>query len=355
MKSALDLLEAHAEKIILGAAALFTLWLAWGYLLGSPNRITFEGKPLAPAQLDAAILASAQGLESAVRTAKPNQEPIPDFSRQVADLHRGGIFASAVVADAPRLAAELPRLAPFSATAIQVEGLVEEEKDNVRLVTPLPPTRPLARTGRSKVNHIPIRIGVDQPLSAVAGGPATDATEAAWVSVGAYFDTLAQRNAMIDADYAASRARAYVAAVDVQRQEVLADGSYSEWKDVRSTAMPELDIMQPIFEDGTGALTNKEEIDRMFAAIKAEQKTTMQPPFMRVQIGDFWEPPLEGLDIDEGDEVAEERPKREPTRPVAPPRPPAGGTGRVPGGDIVGGDTVRGSGGGGGGGGGGRG
>ncbi|NUQ50890.1 MAG: hypothetical protein HUU27_13355, partial [Phycisphaerae bacterium] len=351
MNNALNLLEAHVEKIVLGAAALFTLWLAWGYLLGSPNRISFEGKLLAPGQLDTAILASAQSLESAVRTAKPNQEPIPDFSRQVADLHRSGIFAPAAP-DAPRLAAELPRMAPFSTTAIQVEGLVEEEKDNVRLVTPLPPTRPLARTGRSKASHIPIRIGVDQPLSAAAAGPAADASEVAWVSVGAYFDTLAQRNAMIDADYAASRARAYVATVDVQRQEVLADGSYSEWKDVRSTAMPELDIVQPIFEDGTGALTNKEEIDRMFAAIKAEQKTTMQPPFMRVQVGDFWEPPLEGLDFDEGDEVAEERPKPkpEPTRPVTPPRPPPGGGGRIPGGDVVGGDTVRGGGGGGGGG-----
>ena len=72
---------------------------------------------------------------------------------------------------------------------------------------------------------------------------ASRATQVAWVTGGAYFNKKAQYDEMINAGYAPYRSNAYVVGLDVQRQEVLSTGEYSEWQGVvAGKAMPKLDL-----------------------------------------------------------------------------------------------------------------
>lgn len=358
----LALLETHVEKIILGVAGLFALWLAYSYLINTPNTRQFEGQALKPDKLNDAILTSAKKLENAVKNAKADETPVENSSQQLKQRFMAGILGPPGP-NMPRLEPTLPTLASFG-SRIEVPGLAETEEaaGNITLVTPLPPSQPVVRTGRSLAKREPLSISVDVAPKGEKSAAAAQPTEAAWVSIAAYFDREGQRKEMEAKKYAGDRSRVYIAGVEVQRQEMLSTGGWSEWKDVRSRAMPDIKVPDPVFDDATGALLNKDVMDQMLSVVRGEQKTIMQPEFLSVEAGDFWEvPPLDGLQEDEHDEDAAvakpAKEKKEPKPRQAPAPPPVGG-GRSAGGGggggrggfVGGGDDTLGGGGGAGGG-----
>jgi len=349
----LNMLEAHVEKGVLGATAVILLVMLYAYLVRSPNRIAYGNRELGPRELIEELRRDADGLQAAVRGATAEEPKVEQFSDKLKAQHAQGIFAAGA---GPELRRELP-LATTLGRQIVVPGLEEAEEPagSVALVTPLRPSPPKLRTGRSLAIREQVRVSGAEPAAPAAAAAATQAPkpeEVTWVSVAAYFDKEAQYKEMIRAGYASYRAKAYVVGVDVQRQEMQSDGQFSEWVDVKpGKAAPALNLPPPVFDEDTGELVNKDELRQAFAVVKEAQPVLMQPPFYTVEGGDFWDtPPLAGFEEEEEEEEEEPEQQREgrsaghgrtqpPERlsppPVVPgrPGPPIGraGGGRTPG------------------------
>lgn len=361
MQKILATIEQHAEKGVLGLCAVVLLWAGWSYLLSSPNRIAFDGAQVGPADLNTRIRDAATSLDAVVQRATSEEPNVPDYSGELKQLQEGGL-ARALPKDGPRLDAAARAFTPLG-QPIDIPGLTDgsETMHAVRLANPLRPTTPVVVTGISVARPNPAASLLSEAPRATASDPAF---ETSWVTVASWFDADAQRTALIkDYGYPGFLARVYVTGMDVQRQEMLASGEWGEWKDVRpDKAGTSIQIPDPVFDESTGALLNKEELDKAFQLVRSEQARLMQPPFLAVEGGDYWDtPPLPGLESDE-DEAEETRTAsaRQPTprqpaarQPVAPPARPSpggfrgGGDGVVPGGK--GGSDIASPGGGGGG------
>jgi len=342
----LKLLEAHVEKAIVGLAALYMFAMLFFYLVRSPNTVEYQGRKLTPGELLEVVKQDADRLAQTFRGGAPEVAQVESFSAKLKQLHSGGIFAASSGA-AELLKPELP-LASVWGPKIEMPGKeAEEPPASVALRQPLAPSKPAVRTGRSLVLRRSLRLagpGEIEPAETELAEEAAKPVETAWVTVAAYFDRKAQYQEMIKAGYAPFRAKAYVVGLDVQRQEMLSTGEFSEWQDVKpSAAMPKIELVEPQFDDQTGELINKEELRNTFDLIKQYQPLLMQPPFYAVEDGDFWEvPPLAGyedLEAEEEELAEQERPApsigeggrtRIVLAPSAPPRGPRGG--RSPGG-----------------------
>jgi len=307
----LQLLETHVEKGLLGLAALFMLFMLWMYMLNSPNTATYNAQELGPRELMDSIKQDADRLDAAVQGAKPKDLEEEHFSEKLRQQFAQGIFGEDQQ-EGLAVSAQLPRVAAFG-RPIVVPGLAESEgaesSGAVVLATPLRPSQPKLRTGRSLVIDAQLRIESEEAAESAAAPPSEQpkSKETAWVTIASYFNKKAQYDEMIKAGYANYRANAYVVSQDVQRQEVLSTGEYSEWEDVAAgKAMPKCDLPEPQFDDETKQLINKDEIRQAFALVKNNQDVLMQPPFYMVEAGDFWmAPPLAGHE-DEEDEEDEE-------------------------------------------------
>lgn len=308
--------EAHVELAALGTGGIYLLVMGWLCILYPRNAVQFEGKAVGPAELNSAIHAAAEEL----RRAYDQPTAVTNRSARFSDLrklHEAGVLATL---DAAPSKPTLRQAAPFG-PVLEVPGSAAGEQlpALVGVVLPLPPTQPVVRTGRSLVSSQTIRVAPESGVRVeIAGGE----TERAWVSIAAYFDQKGQQAELIRAGYSAARQNVYVAGVDVQRRERLADGEWSEWRDVtRSAAMPQVDLAEPRFDDVSGAVTNRVEVEAGFQLVKASQATLVQPPFPPVSAGDTWRiPPLAGFD-EVKPVVIGDGPKAGPRNPHSPGQP----------------------------------
>ncbi len=344
MNKIIALAEQHVEKAILGLAALFAAYSAWAYLLQSPNQVEFASRTLGPRELNAAVLAEAEKLKQKMDSASAEEASGDRFADLVRRKHAAGIFDGS-----GGLAPEL-RPTTVMGRKIEVPGLedAEEAPGSIALVRPLKPTAPVAITGRSLAVRKPLRLDDSSvpPPAPTPGSPTAAApVETVWASVAVYFDPKAQFNEMIKSGYPPFRSRAYVAGLELERQEMLSNGQWSDWTPVK-TAAPQFTLPEPAIDDATGKLLNKDELDKAFQLVKSKQDTLMQPPFHDVKAGDFWEvPPIAGFEKDPDEEEQKEA-KPEPKKPDPPPARPTLGGRPVGGGGGGGGPTFGGGGGG---------
>ena len=320
-KDSINIVERHIDKIALALAGVFALAMFWMYMVNSPNRVPYDGQSVGPRQLDNRILESATLLQSKVRNAAPDEVTVDNYSDQLRNDQQESIIVASLRDAGPNLPAKL-RLAAAFGKAIVVPGLEESENaGTITLVTPLRPSPPKLSTGRSVAVRTEMILPGQAP-SDTDQKKEPQATEFPWLSIAAYWDRQAQRAEMTAAKYAAYRTKVYVAGVDAQRQEMLASGEFSEWKDVpRSKAGVNIPIRNPIFDDQTGAIMNKDRIEQSYRQIKDYQPAIMQPMFYAVELGDDWLiPPIEGFsdedleDDEEGAERISERLKRKKER-----------------------------------------
>lgn len=329
IKGLLNLVERHIEKAALALCGLFLLAMAGLYLVRSPNSVKYNNQEVSPGELDAAILRNAQDLKSRVDNAKDQGGELPRYSQWLAEQHQRGLFA-AVDPSAPALPRSL-RLAGTFGTPNEVPGLKESEESerDIVVVTPLPPDPPKVRTGRSMARRIQATLD-DEPSAQTPGDEELEPTEFPWVTIAAYFDKKAQQYEMTNAGYAPYRSKVYLVGVDAQRQELLASGEFSDWAPVpTSKATPRTNLQNPVFDDESGLIINKNEMQRGFTLVQQRQALLMQPPFYDVDTGDDWDiPPLEGFEPEEEDaEVKEPRERRqqpEQRQPVRQTTPPPG-------------------------------
>lgn len=349
MKRSLNVFELHIEKIVLGLVGAFTLALVWLYLVNTPNKVDYSGEQVSASELDAKILAAAERLQQTVRNAKPKPAETVEYSKVLAQKHSAGILGPPAENEGPPVAAALRRTAPFG-TKIEVPGLSGEDESqaNIAVVTPLRMDRPVVETGRSMVVRDQVVLAAAAPAVKPDGEKAAPKpAETPWVTVAAYFDPKAQKAEMTAAGYPGYRSSVYVVGLDVQRQEILANGDWSEWRDVPpGRAMPKIDIPDPVIEETTGRIINKEQIDQAYALVRASQHQLMQPGFFPIEAGDEWiTPPLAGHEPEPEDEADTPKPKKpkeakEPKQRPSPRggfQPPVGGRGGLRGGGGGGG------------------
>ena len=314
----INIIERHIEKVVLGLAGVFLLAMVFMYLIRSPNKIDYNSQLVGPNELGEVIQRDATSLREAINRAQPGETQVLHYAQALQERHNDGIFST--VQDAPALSSKLCRSAGFGQP---IPDFTEEEEvsGDIVLVTPLEPTAPVLRTGRSLVirrrpiigNTLPGSqppVDDDEDLSALEA-------EMPWVSVASYYSYKAQRDAMSRAKYAPYRSKVYIVGLDVQRQEMLASGEYSAWQDVdNSRAMPQLDVPKPELDEQSGTIANKNEIDRAYDLVQSNQARLMQPAFYDTLAGDPWKmPALEGYPDQEEDDVAR-RPDRSEDEPV---------------------------------------
>ncbi|QOJ14117.1 MAG: hypothetical protein HRU75_05495 [Planctomycetia bacterium] len=285
-KGSFNFVELHAEKLVLGVCGGFLLYMVWAFLISAPNTIEYSGRSVAPGELDEAILTAARDLERVVKDAKPAATEESQYTRLVADTLTSGVLAKPQDGGPP-IPQTLRPAAPFGPV---VEYPGAKDARAVALVKPLPPTAPLARTGRSMVKPVSFNI----PPDAL---PGDTAVEKSWVTVAAYFPIDRQQELMKAAGYAADKQRVYVATVDVQRQELGPDGQWSEWADVtENTARARFDTPAPEVDPVTGSVRNASAIKEALNKVRDYQRELIQPQFHTIAKGDVWSvPPLPGL------------------------------------------------------------
>lgn len=335
-------LEMHIEKILLGVAGACVLVMGFFFIVTTPNTIQFDNKTITPSELNQAIFASSENLKRAYDNAKPETSKQQQNSEELKKRQLAGVFAK----DPKDTTTTIPlkptlRLASRFGSKIEIPGLQEIEQTStaISLVTPLAPTQPVPRGGRSMVTVSQLKIDREnKPVE-----PGTESIEQPWISIASYFDRKSQQAELSKAGYAAARQNVYIAGVDAQRREKLATGEWSEWQDVKpGKAMPAVELVEPKFDDVTGAMTNHPELEETWQLIKNPQTQTvlMQPPFPTVNDGDEWAmPPLPGFEDKEEEEGKPVVKAVKPTTPT-PPAGPRGGRQPVVGGGGRGGRGI---------------
>jgi hypothetical protein len=311
-KGSLSFVEQHLEKGLLGLGVLALLGAAVYFMVLEPNRVDFGGTKLGPRDLDEAVRRKAGELEQARRNAQPPTVEVPAYSKQLREKFEGGLF-TVEDGNAPALPETLKVAGRFGAPLPSFEG--EQEASNVTVVTPLRPASLTVGTGLSLARREQIALGA---TGAKPSEPEEPPAELAWVTVAAYYPLEAQQKEMTAAGYATYRAKVHVVGVDVQRQEMLSSGEFSEWADVRpGKAIPRLELAAPVYDSHTGELQNTKELDSQLELVQRSQTDLMQPPFFPVEAGSEWEmPPLPGHVADEDEETPEDKAaaKKEPDK-----------------------------------------
>ncbi len=282
--------ERNIERFLLAAAGAFVVVMLAAYGVRTPNRILYEGRQLRPGELAPAILHSARQLQEAVEDATAEQADIPAHHQILQRRQAAGILCTATESDTP-LPASLPRCVNFGPPIPQLEPL-DPERDIV-LVTQHAPTPPLLSSGRSV-----LRDAADAPDSSagvVAAGAEGSAagTALSWVSVGGYFDVQAQQQALRDAGYSRFRDAVWIVGTQVERQQLLADGGYSDWRLVHDDAARRAPaIPDPVFDPHNGLVLNRSDLDETLKQLRHSQLRRIQPPFRPVRAGADWQLPL---------------------------------------------------------------
>ncbi len=286
--------ELHVEKVVVCAAAVFAgvvLCVSW---IRSPNAVAYGGARVRPAELDRAILENARDLEGRVRGVVFEPAPVERFAERLQRRHREGLFGSDN--GAGLLRGTLRVAAPFGTSLDAYDlGSALAPAERIALAVPLPPSKPVAATGLGMYADAGGDGGSRAPqIDAARVG---DAVEVVWVTVAAYVDLAALRNEMTNAHYPPFRATPYIAGVEVQRQELGPNASSSAWKAVAIGGAGLAAIPEPLFDDESGLLLNRGEIDRGFATVRENQQAIMQPAFhTHFVAGERWRvPPLDGI------------------------------------------------------------
>lgn len=295
-KGSITVFELHVEKVVLGLAALFMVYVVATYLFTTPNTIEYNNEEFQPGELSGEVLAEAREMQNRAERVEPDTREVPPLRETVRAEMRESFLSDS--ADDPVLEPTLAIAAPIHAMP-PIAG--SSGRGEVRLVRPLAPDAPVVTAGRSVVEPRRVVIAAGDNAQAGGGAAAADTEDVGWVTISAYWPRSLQKQAHEQAGYASYRTIPYVAGVDVQRQRLLPSGEWSDWEDVSADqAMPRFNVPTPRFDDVTGRLANKEALDQAFQALKQNELELLQPSFFPVVRGDQWYvPELPGRTIED--------------------------------------------------------
>ncbi|NLK40608.1 MAG: hypothetical protein GX298_00960 [Planctomycetes bacterium] len=282
-KNILAVLETHVDKIILGPIGLISLYLLWMFLITNPYAVEVQGKKFGPGQIDQYNRQQARMIEEALN--RP-AEPIAYDLRITAEFEE--LFHNSL----PKLAIDLP--IPYPGVG---EKVIVEDR-----IYPVPDVVPPADVRLAWVRgaaHLPTEeVTPDMPYQAVP----TELGDLDFVSVSARIDVQTlYRN--FQQSFVGPRlnvawrepafARPVFARVELQRRQVLEDGSWSSWT---TLPRPRTDAFRKLIES-TPLTTEEMEFGGVMMWIKQYEDPRVQisllqpPPYDFASLAIPWMPP----------------------------------------------------------------
>ena len=280
-KQAVGPVVRHLEKGVLLLAAGAFLYFVAMFGVVSPNTVDLNG-PIGPADIDRKVKEKAEAVRNKLINAKPIEEPITDPMATLQSLANPLAFAG--------LAPLMPRPVPFNPT---VPTFGERNVSRIELAKALRLPAPQVTQGRSGVHLVP-------PQEFGSGSPSmqdeSNLFDINWVTISSVFEHANQEKICRDAGYALKFSSVLFAGVDVQRRELLADGSYSDWQDVRtvSTNLPPTFPSVEVYTDEQDKANVSEDQRSMVDDFRGvlekgdNQRTILRPIFPEPKYGDPW-------------------------------------------------------------------
>jgi hypothetical protein len=265
---------------LLGASAAVVLYVAGVYLMNSPNTVVYNDRTLGAGELSAAILAEARLLDERMQVVDMPSPTVPRYHERFEALCASDVLGTDAGPRVSPVSLELRRAARFGPSL----DVPIAWYPPVRILKPGPPVELTLSTGWSV-------LATELADTQQAPRDTADGSEVTWVRIAACFDHRQERQAWAAAGYPPYALNAYVAGVDAQRQELLADGGFSQWQDVESPcASPTQRIAQPCFDDRDGRLLNREALSAACREVRASQTLLTQPTLGPIVSGDLPRP-----------------------------------------------------------------
>lgn len=228
--------EEHVEKMVLGIVLLLCLWLLATRVILSPNKVEYDGKKFGTGEIDIYISKQAESLEDKLNN-KP--EPKEDYNKPKFDAFLAK-FNSAIGNIDTDVYLMQPILSSRDVASEgiynipEVGGVNDVDVDHIRAVAYVP------------------RVEVDDENPYTAEGSEPDDLD--FITVEARFDIAQLRDKFQECfagEYLKEEWRdpclaiPVFAAVELQRRELLADDTWSDWKTIPRT---KIDPRKKLFE-----------------------------------------------------------------------------------------------------------
>ncbi len=323
--------ENHVEKIVLVIVGAFCAWLFFTRVIFSPNGVPFDGKVYPPGQIDAAIQQKAQELavqlQGGAGTGTGKIAYVPRISGPI-DSNDPVVVEVFAGRPAPKSFVDLLQspLAFLTTELPTIETVARPDEDRPRYVLPrIGPVRDVAVHHLRAAAYVPVR-----PISmqTTYDNADTEPGDIDLVTVEARFD-VAELYRQFHAHFAGTQverqswrdpclADPTFAAVQLQRQRLLDDGTWSDWVEVPRSRIESNQTLFEIIENVRDLPPGGLGVRKMQYKHKLITMALLQPDAYRIASAEEeWFPPsyyTKYKDVQRRIEAEEKRKEREDQR-----------------------------------------
>ncbi len=291
-KQAVNVVERHLEKGILGLCVAVLIGSIVTFLVSSPNKIEIGGDLVGPSEIDDRALNAANQLRDRLRNARPEEadiaEFVPEFENALSPLRYASIE--------PLLPISVPWLPPVPDVIddVPIEG-------EIRLAKVIKPSRLRVTQGRSTVFIQPPIVLGDTKKSGFAPDPDFEQSsglgqgvDVNWVTVGCLFDQKEQISIHQQAGYKAGRQSPYLLGVDLERRRKNPNGTYTPWAEVQTynptvlPTPPTVELIPGPNQTLIASIDTETDLRDFFRLLKRFQANVFRPLFPEIQFGSDW-------------------------------------------------------------------
>jgi len=308
-KQSVSFVERHLEKIVAGVAGAITLAVIALYVVRSPSGVPLSSGNVGPGEIGPLLKEEAKRVyQNGIQGAKPPKVTLPDYVTYAERTRPSQIDRGL----APRLAVAMTPLNPLPPSVRQVDVTRK-----ARLARILPPGRPVVFQGRNRATlATPTSLTGDQfggPGAAEPGGSpdAANTRDLTWVTVAAPVFRAKQRDEFDAAGYTPDRFQMLLTRVELERQVLLPDGSWSEPPVAVRPYAKYLPMQNPVIrlaEDEAGVGVDSESKQRMNMLYSVLTQSGVQRAIWRAPLSPYLDtsewppagaPSIEGINWEE--------------------------------------------------------
>ncbi|MHC4726434.1 MAG: hypothetical protein ACYS17_04330, partial [Planctomycetota bacterium] len=298
--------EAHIEKIVLVIVGLVCIWLMITRVIFSPNQVSYDGGKYSPASVDEQVYRKAQELQAKINTPPEDQPPYQPKSPEFVALLDSSISDIDVTVWPP---------VPYAVDG-ESQGLGKGGGGKYNLPD-------IGAVSEVEIEHIRAAVYVPTDVITVDNTydkAPSEPNDIDLVTVEAKFDIEGlyrrfQQSFVDDVEMQFSDpclAKPIFAAVQLQRQELGQDGSWSDWQNVPRSKIDHYGQLFEIVEDSSSLPPGRLKVTKLQFDNWQLQIDLLQPETYSIASAkEEWYPPVihrQFLDI-QRKEVAEEKRK----------------------------------------------
>ncbi len=288
----LNVFEQHVEKIAVGAVAALFLWIIYGYLLGSPNKLELEGQMVGPSEIDQRVQAKAEQALSRIRGKQLDPTEVVDYPEEQQKLSQGPLHQEEF-----EVARVLVSSVSFGVPVPDVEG--PQAAGQVTLATLLPPEKPALAVGRLTALFPPESVVIgdeldeDKQVLMQLEGP----EDRSWVTLAVLYDYQKQREVLLKNNYQTNRFGLTISDVFLRRQMRQPNGEWGPWEEVKEYSQyhmdpePELTLLADDVGRAYVPASQRNNLKIWFGNLREFQSDLVRPPMPDPHFGEPWRPP----------------------------------------------------------------